>query len=130
MIESGRMAIVMSYDMEEFLDSCVAQYCELAKITSPLRSYTTPILLDDQSRSAASAPGTVPVTECPWCHHTVASTPFVKYPSVTALVNKPKVRPVETGVETQQGLWSGFHGDCGTLQESQRSHDPRMAKEL
>ena len=88
MIESGRKATVMSYDMEDCLDSCVATYCELAKITSPLRSYTTPILPDDHSRSAAGAPGEGPVTECPWCHHTATPTSFVTYPSVTALVKQ------------------------------------------
>ena len=97
------MATVMSYDMEEFLDSWVTKYCELAKITSPLRSYTTPILPDDHSRSAAGAPGSGPVTECPWCHHTATPTSFVTYSSITALMNKPKVRPVETGDEPQQG---------------------------
>ena len=70
------MATVMSYGVEEILDSCVAKYCEFAKITSALRSYTTPILLDDHSRSAAGAPGTGPVAECPM-------VPSYSYPDVT-----------------------------------------------
>ena len=93
----------MAYNVEELIGSCVTKYCELAKITSPLRSYTAPILPDDHSRSAAGAPGSGPVTECPWCHHTAAPTSFVTYSSITALVKKPKVRPVETGSEPQQG---------------------------
>ena len=102
-LESGRMATGMSYGMEAFLDRCVPQYCELAKITSPLRSYATPMLLDDHARSAAGAPGTGPVTECSWCRHIASPTLFATYPTVAALASKPKVRPVETGDEPQQG---------------------------
>ena len=44
MLASGRIATVMSYDVEEFLESCVAKYCGFAKIKSPLRQYRTPII--------------------------------------------------------------------------------------
>ena len=70
--ESGRMATVMAYNVVEFLGSCASKYCELAKVKTPLRAFSTPIRPEDRSISDLSAPGSGPSTECPWCHHTAS----------------------------------------------------------
>ncbi len=57
MAESGRVAFVMAYDVEEFLGSCVPKYCALAQAKAPLRVYSTPIQPEHHSRSVAGAPG-------------------------------------------------------------------------
>ena len=41
-LPSGRMATTMAYDMEEYLDSCVKQYLELAS-----RKYATRFVADN-----------------------------------------------------------------------------------
>ena len=102
-IAPGRMATVMDYVVEEFLGSCVDKYCELANVKRPLRHFPTPIPPDDHALSAAGAPGTGPVTECPWCHHADRPASFVACPSVAALARKPATRSVLTDEESQQG---------------------------
>ena len=103
MLEYGRMATVMSNDVEEFLESCVSKYCELAKAKYPLRKYSTPVLPDDHLRSVVGAPGVFPVTVCPRYHQTASPTSFVTFPSVAELMQKPKAPPVATGEEPQKG---------------------------
>ena len=60
----------MTYDMEEFLDSCVAKYVELAGPGTKVKPYATPFFQEDHKESPAGAPGDGPVQECPWCAHT------------------------------------------------------------
>ena len=72
MIESGRMATLIAYDVEEFMGTCVDKDCELAKAKAPLRSYSAPILPAGHATSVAGSASVGPVTECPWCHHTDA----------------------------------------------------------
>ena len=54
----------MTYDMEEFLKSCVARYREAVGVKSPLCNYSMPFLAEDQKDAPAGAPGTGPVKEC------------------------------------------------------------------
>ena len=99
-IAPGRTATTI---FEEFLGRCVDKYCELAKAKRPLRHFATPILPDDHALSAAGVPGTGPVTECPWCHHTDTPASFGTCPSVAALARKPTTRSVLTDEESRQG---------------------------
>lgn len=65
MMESGRIAIDMSYDVDEFLDSCVIKYSEHLKSKLQLRHYSTPVLPDDHSESVVGAPGEGPSWSVP-----------------------------------------------------------------
>ena len=68
-LPSGKMATSMTYDMEEFLDSCVAKYVELAGPGTKVKPYATPFFQEDHKESPAGAPGVGPVQDCPWrCH--------------------------------------------------------------
>ena len=82
MTESGRMATVMAYDVEELVRSCVDKYCGLAKGQTQLRSYSTPFILDDHAASVVWAAGVGPVTECPWSSPYSAAELFGTYVSV------------------------------------------------
>jgi len=64
----------LTYNMEEFLGSCVDRYVELAGGDVKLRAVGTPFLHDDQANSyhGRPQPGGASV-ECPWCKHTFAS---------------------------------------------------------
>eukprot|EP00969_Alexandrium_andersonii_P291867 12899437-Alexandrium_andersonii.AAC.1 len=56
--------------MEEFIQSCVDRYCELAG-ASHVREFPTPFAPESHEESPAGAPyARGPVVECPWCHHT------------------------------------------------------------
>ena len=72
-LPSGRMATSMTYNMEEFLTSCVDRYLELAGGNAVrLRTVATPFLPDDPKQGASGAPYTRgdKMLECPWCRHT------------------------------------------------------------
>ena len=65
------IARTMTYNMEDFLTSCVDRYLELAGNGVKLRPVATPFLVEDQGTSpqgSPCAPG--PYSECPWCKHT------------------------------------------------------------
>ena len=60
--------------MEEFLDSCIQNYKDLAGPGTIVKSYNTPFFADDHRESPAGAPGCGRVQECPWCLHTFPPT--------------------------------------------------------
>ena len=65
------IARTMTYNMEDFLTSCVDRYLELAGDGVTLRTVATPFLVEGQGTSpqgSPCAPG--PYSECPWCKHT------------------------------------------------------------
>ena len=65
------LARTMTYNMEDFLASCVDRYLELAGNGVKLRTVATPFLVDDQGISPQGAPSqSGPFSECPWCKHT------------------------------------------------------------
>ena len=69
---NGKKVTTMTYDMEDFLKSCVKNYLELAGLTADkLKHVATPFLPEDHRESQAGAPqpGDNPTT-CPWCKHT------------------------------------------------------------
>eukprot|EP00969_Alexandrium_andersonii_P080763 3560304-Alexandrium_andersonii.AAC.1 len=56
--------------MEEFIQSCVDRYRELAG-TSHVREFPTPFVPESHEEAPAEAPhARGPVMECPWCCHT------------------------------------------------------------
>ena len=69
---NGKKVTTMTYDMEDFLKSCVKNYLELAGLTEDkLKHVATPFLPEGHRESQAGAPqpGDNPTT-CPWCKHT------------------------------------------------------------
>ena len=61
----------MTYNMGDFLASCVDRYLELARNGVKLRTVATPFLVEDQGTSPQGAPSqSGPFSECPWCKHT------------------------------------------------------------
>ena len=65
------VARTMTYNMEDFLASCVDRYLELAGNGVKLRTVATPFLVEDQGTSPQGAPNqSGPFSECPWCMHT------------------------------------------------------------
>ena len=96
-LASGQMAIAMTYDMEDFLASCVAKYVELAGVDAQLKAYPTPFIREEHHESPAGARGKGPCVECPFCKHTYP--PPHTFPDVEALeVSK---RKKQTGLGTQ-----------------------------
>ena len=69
----GATIRTLTYNMEEFLGSCVERYVELAGGGVKLRAVGTPFLHDDQANSyhGRPQPGGASI-ECPWCKHTFA----------------------------------------------------------
>ena len=71
-LPNGGEATTMTYDMQEFFESCVESYLTLTGLTKDkLREVPTPFLPEDHRESPAGAPveGEDPM-ECPWCKHT------------------------------------------------------------
>ena len=64
----------MTYDVENFLESCVSSYLELAGLSKDkLRSVPTPFLPEDHRESPAGAPSKGDAQmSCPWCKHIFA----------------------------------------------------------
>ena len=60
-LPSGRLATVMPYDVEVFLESGVEHYTLFAHLRPPLRVYCTRILPEDHQESPARDSGTGPV---------------------------------------------------------------------
>ena len=73
-LPNGRLATTMTYNMEDFLDSCVDKYVELAGPGTTVKPCPTPFLQDDHRESPAGAPGEGPGQDCPWCKHTFPPT--------------------------------------------------------
>ncbi len=112
----------MTYDMEEFLESCITRYIELAGPGTVVRPCPTPFLAEDQRESPAGAPGVGPLQECPWCCHTCAPRVFKNEGELLAAKsNKPKKpwkTPTATDNEVGQptGQRPDHHEDRGRLQ--------------
>ena len=75
--EEGTMKIgditarTMTYNMEDFLSSCVDRYLELAGNGIKLKTVATPFFNEDQGTSPQGAPCEPgPSCECPWYTHT------------------------------------------------------------
>eukprot|EP00972_Heterocapsa_arctica_P000567 83555-Heterocapsa_arctica.AAC.1 len=57
--------------MEDFLNSCVDRYLELAGSGTKMKQFATHVLADDQNISSVRKPRHEgPSIECPWCKHT------------------------------------------------------------
>ncbi len=69
----GTTAQTVTYNMEDFLTSCVERYLELAGPGTKMKHVATPFLPDDQNLSLCRKPLVEgPSIECPWCNHTFA----------------------------------------------------------
>ena len=88
----GVTATTMTYDMEDFLKSCIARYREVVGVKTPLRNYSTPFLAEDHRGALAGAPGRGPVKECPWCYHAGPPPAFRCYANVDQLPLRGKVK--------------------------------------
>ena len=65
------IARTMTYNMEDFLTSCVNRYLELAGEGVKMRNVATPFLVEDQGLSPQGSPSHPgEYSECPWCKHT------------------------------------------------------------
>ena len=89
----------MTYDMEDFLKSCITPYLDAVGPDVKLHNYSTPCLPEDHQESPSGAPGVGPVRECPWCYHTGPPASFVQYPSVDKLLVHKKAQ-AETSAGT------------------------------
>ncbi len=69
----GTPARSVMWNMENFWDSCVQRYMELASPNVRMKVVPTPFLVEDSEKGSAGAPcATGPISECPWCTHTFA----------------------------------------------------------
>ena len=85
---AGVTATTMTYDMEDFLKSCIARYREVVGVKTPLRNYSTPFLAEDHRDALAGVVGRGPVKECPWCFHTGPPSSFHCYAKVAFLFDE------------------------------------------
>ena len=106
-LPSGGVATVLSYDMEDFMRSCVQLYEELAPGVK-LKKVPTPFLNDDHRDSAARGPiGTGPVEVCPWCECPHAPN---SWPSMEAHDKDAARRRKQLEAETSAQLDSAVRG--------------------
>ena len=104
---SGGLATCHSYDMEDFMRSCVALYEELAPGVR-LKQVSTPFLSDDHRDSAARGPaGDGPVDVCPWCEHPHAPN---TWPSIEAYEKDTAKRRKQLEAETSAKSDSSVRG--------------------
>ena len=75
-LPNRKTAATMTYDMEDFLKSCIDKYREAVGPKVSLSNYSIPFLPEVHRDSPAGAPGSGPVRECPWCFHTGPPTSF------------------------------------------------------
>ncbi len=67
----GTLARSVVWNMENFWESCVLRYTELAGPNVRMKVVPTPFLVEDSEKGPAGAPcATGPISECPWCTHT------------------------------------------------------------
>ena len=84
-------ARTMTYNMEDFLSSCVDRYLGLAGNGIKLKTVATPILNEDQGTSPQGPPcESGPFCECPWCKHTFPSNVHKPAKDVSWDFNKGK----------------------------------------
>ena len=69
-MKNGRTITTMSYDMEDYLGSCVTRYLELAGKDTKLRHVNTPFLPEETRDGPAGRPASANGVEikCPHCH--------------------------------------------------------------
>jgi len=91
-LPAGITVTTMTYDMEDFLQSCIARYRAVVGVKTPLRNYSTPCLAEDHRDATAGAPGRGPVKECPWCYHTGPPSTFRCYDNVDHLRHRRKAK--------------------------------------
>ena len=115
-LPSGKKATTTTYDMEDFLKSCIDKYKEAVGPKVSLRSYSTPFLAEDHRDSPAGAPGSSPVRECPWCFHTGPPTSFSRYPS-------PDEIPVRRKPKTETSVGSAAGGDKSAKVDGKKDID-------
>ena len=85
------IARTMTYNMEDFLSSCVDRYLELAGNGVKLKTVATPFLNEDQGISPQGAPCEPgPFCECPWCKHTFPANVHKPAKDVSWNMNKGK----------------------------------------
>ena len=67
---------VLEYDMQEFLEACLARYEEVARNDVKYRRVATPFV-DESGKTGPCAPYTGgPWLECPWCEGRYAEPDF------------------------------------------------------
>ena len=85
------IARTMTYNMEDFLASCVDRYHELAGNGVKLKTVAPPFLNEDQGTSPQGAPcESGPCCECPRCKHTFPANVHKPAKDVSWNVNKGK----------------------------------------
>ncbi len=95
---------MMTYDMEEFLKSCVDLYVSLAPSHFKIKTALTPFPPDSKDHGLAGNPHSkdCEVIHCPWCRD-----------SFPAELNVPRVRATKKGNPTTS---ADAPGGCGVLQ--------------
>eukprot|EP00972_Heterocapsa_arctica_P068611 10137948-Heterocapsa_arctica.AAC.1 len=72
----GTLARTVTYNMGDFLTSCVDRYLELAGPGTKMKTVATPFLIEDMNQSLVRKPlHPGPSIECPWCKHTCQAEP-------------------------------------------------------
>ncbi|MFM7978236.1 MAG: hypothetical protein ACKPKO_02880, partial [Candidatus Fonsibacter sp.] len=64
-LASGGVVTTMTYNMEDFLRSCIDRYQKVVGNTSTLRNSFTLFMTQDHRNAPAGQPGNGPVKECP-----------------------------------------------------------------
>ena len=106
----------MTYDMEDFLTSCVDKYVELAGADADLRAYPTPFIREEHSESQAGSRCEGPCVECPFCRY--AFPPPHTYHDVAALEASKRKKQSCPGSQLGEpgGHQPQHHADRGRLQ--------------
>jgi hypothetical protein len=99
-LPTGAVVTTMTYDMEDFLKSCIERYRAVIGVQKPLRTYSTPFLAEDHRDAPSGAPGRGPVKECPWCHYTGSPSAFRCYANVDHIPHRRKAK-AETSAGTE-----------------------------
>ena len=127
---NGKTARTMTYNMEDFLKSCVERYVELAGTSARIKNVTTPFLTEDQNTSPQGAPcAKGPHVECPWCKH---SFPKNSDGNVTTAKRQDGKTDMSSDVSSGQTDENGkpASDSGGTLPEDKGRLQPIAAKVL
>ena len=73
-LDKGILADVVIYDMESFLEQCVARYLEVAPKGTQMREAKTPFLHDEGKHGPSRDPTKVKGTQCVWCAYVTPSS--------------------------------------------------------
>ena len=67
---NGKEVVTHTFEMEDYLKSCVSKYLNLAGPGVNMKTVATPLLADDQRNSPARGPSHEGETAvCTWCKH-------------------------------------------------------------